>query len=295
MSYLRHILLCNRFDPENFVPLCFDGRRIGLIRRDHVPALATYPAVFQSGSGMIDLMPHMAGRQVLTEALAETVESLIDRGLIPAARNEMFTVSEQWGGAALFEVDRSALPFFGFRAYGVHVNGILSGLEPLTLWIGKRAKDKRVAPGKLDNLVAGGIASGYGARETLIKEAEEEAGIPVSLATQAKSAGALFYRMEEEGGVREDVLFVYDLELPVGFEPVNTDGEIEDFRTMALGDCLERIAESDEFKFNVNLVLIDLAIRRGVIEPDHPDYLALTAGLRGRLIGKPDTRANFRC
>jgi 8-oxo-dGTP pyrophosphatase MutT (NUDIX family) len=293
MSYLRHVLLCNRFDPQKFLPLCLDGRRIGLVRRDHAAALETYPAVFKASNGMIDLMPHLAGREVMTEAMAEAVESLIDRELIPAARNEMFAVSEHWGGATLFEVDRSALPFFGFRAYGVHVNGIRSGVEPLTLWIGRRAKDKKVAPGKLDNLIAGGISAGYGVRETLIKEAGEEANVPASLAAQAKPAGALFYRMEEEGGLRNDVLYVYDLELPPQFEPLNTDGEIEDFRVLSLAKCLEKVAESDDFKFNVNLVLIDLAIRRGVIGPEHPEYLDLVAGLRGSVSLKPYAGTNF--
>ena len=46
----------------------------------------------------------------------------------------------------------------------------------------------------------------------------------------------------------------------------------------------ERVAEivrdTDEFKFNCNLVIIDFLIRHGLITPDHPDYLALAAGLR---------------
>ncbi len=66
----------------------------------------------------------------------------------------------------------------------------------LALWVGHRAADKRVAPNKLDNLVAGGIGNGHGLAETLVKEADEEAMIPPELIARAVPAGAVAYRME---------------------------------------------------------------------------------------------------
>jgi hypothetical protein len=38
-------------------------------------------------------------------------------------------------------------------------------------------------------------------------------------------------------------------------------------------------AKGDDFKFNVNLVLIDFGLRHGLIPPDDPDYLALATGI----------------
>src|SRR2546421_10742967 len=96
----------------------------------------------------------------------------------------------------------------------------------LHLWVGRRAPDKRVAPDKLDNLVAGGIGNGHGLEETLLKEGEEEASIPQSLTSRAVPGGAVSYRMENELGIRDDVLFVFDLELPADFAPKNQAGEI---------------------------------------------------------------------
>ncbi len=84
----------------------------------------------------------------------------------------------RWGDAPMFRLDRGAVPFFGARAYGVHLNGYRRDGGRLHLWVGRRAPDKRVAPNKLDNLVAGGIGNGYGVAATLVKEAEEEAGDP---------------------------------------------------------------------------------------------------------------------
>ena len=43
----------------------------------------------------------------------------------------------------------------------------------------------------LDNMVAGGIASGIGIFETLVKECQEEAGIPEALAKKAAPVGMI--------------------------------------------------------------------------------------------------------
>ena len=67
----------------------------------------------------------------------------------------------------LLELDRGAVPFFGTRGYGAHLNGWAGNGE---LWIGKRADGKMVSPGKFDNVVAGGIGSGYDSwRKTLLE------------------------------------------------------------------------------------------------------------------------------
>ncbi len=43
---------------------------------------------------------------------------------------------------------------------------------------------------------------------------------------------------------------------------------------------LARIRDTDDFKFNVNLVVLDLAVRLGLITPDAPDYQEIWEGLR---------------
>ncbi len=104
--------------------------------------------------------------------------------------------------------------------------------------------------------------------------------MPSELVARALPVGAISYRMENEHGVRDDVLFVYDLETPAGFTPRNTDGEIVAFKLMDVAEAIERVRTSDDFKFNVNLVLIDFALRCGIVTPDDPEYLDLATGLR---------------
>jgi hypothetical protein len=290
MSYLRHLDACNRFEPARFLPLLVAGTRLGFVRRDNAKALADYPNSFLVGNDSVTVSPHLTKPAALTEVFGEAAAKLAQRGAIPGLRGELFAISRRWGEPALFELDRGAVPFFGTRSYGAHLNGWASDRE---LWIGKRADGKMVAPGKLDNLVAGGIGSGYGAWETLLKEAHEEADIPQDVASRARPAGAIVYRMEQADGMRDDTLFVYDLALPAGFTPKSNDGEMQSFRRMTLDECLRVVAETDDFKFNVNLVLLDLALRQGAIAPEHPDFMALVTGLRGGLVREAGPGANL--
>jgi hypothetical protein len=85
--------------------------------------------------------------------------------------------------------------------------------------------------------------------------------------------------METELGIRDDVLFVYDLEMPADFAPKNRDGEIVHFELMPASVVLERVRTTDEFKFNVNLVILDFALRHGLLRPDDPEYLDVATGL----------------
>ena len=199
--------------------------------------------------------------------------------MVPKWRNETLDVAPRWGAPAVFRLDRGAVPFFGTRAYGVHPNGYLRESGSLHLWVGRRAPDKRVAPDKLDNIVAGGIGNGHGLQETLLKEGEEEASIPRNLTSDALPAGVVSYRMESEFGVRDDVLFVFDLEMPADFVPKNQDGEIVHFELMPVSAVLDRVRTSDDFKFNVNLVILDFALRHALLRPDDPEYLDVATGL----------------
>jgi 8-oxo-dGTP pyrophosphatase MutT (NUDIX family) len=285
MSYLRHLASCNRFDPDAFLPFHLaDGARIGFVRHDHVAALDRFPQVFEIGAGAVGLKPGLGDEEAISAAFADIGRSLAESGLAPALRHEDFDASLAWGGPVQFRLDRAIVPFFGIRGYGCHLNGFLQRDGALQLWVGRRAADKKIAPNKLDNIVAGGVSAGYGAGETLVKEAEEEAAMPADLAGRARPVGAILYRFQVPEGMRDDVLFLYDLEVPASFQPQNTDGEFAEFMVLPAAECLRRVAETDEFKFNVNLVLIDFALRHGLIGPEHPDYLDLVAGLRGGLI-----------
>ena len=280
MSFANHIRRCNNYDPAHALPLLAqDQRRIGLVRRDNAAALSRFADVFAVDDDGIRLIAP-GGTDAVSAAVDRAVDALVAENRVPKWRNETFEVAARWGEPPVFRLDRGAVPFFGVRAYGVHLNGYRRSADGrLSLWIGRRAPDKRIDPDKLDNIVAGGIGNGHGVQATLIKESEEEAGLPAKLVGSATPVGAITYRMENDLGIRDDVLFVYDVEIPADVEPRNTDGEIVSFELMPVEAVIERIRTTDDFKFNVNLVILDFALRHGLLRPDDPEYLDVASGL----------------
>jgi 8-oxo-dGTP pyrophosphatase MutT (NUDIX family) len=275
---LRHIEACNRFDAHDFVPFSIAGEPIGHVR----PATADFLAanhLARPAEGGIGISGGTFAS--ISVDLARIVEAVAEAGLGPTLRHEMTPVLREWGRAPVAEIDRAGLPALGLAAYGVHVNGYVRNLHGLHLWVGRRSLDRQVAPGKLDHLVAGGIPMGLTASETVIKEAEEEASLPAEIARLARPVGVITYRLALPEGSRNDTLFVYDLEVPAAVTPVSNDGEVACFELWPIARVIETLRDTDDFKFNVNLVLIDFLIRHSVFDPDHePEYAALVRGLR---------------
>ena len=169
MSFADHIRACNNADPARLVPLLAgDGRRIGWLPPDNAAALSRFRDVFAVEPERVRLVAE-GDVEAVSAAVDEVVEALVVEKQVPKWRNETFDVMARWGEAPLFRLDRGAVPFFGVRAYGVHLNGYRLVDGRLHLWIGRRAPDKRVAPDKLDNIVAGGIGNGHGVVATLVQ------------------------------------------------------------------------------------------------------------------------------
>ena len=63
--------------------------------------------------------------------------------------------------------------------------------------------------------------------------------------------------------MRRDRLHCYDLLLPEEFIPHPVDGEVTGFELWPMRRVFETVRDTDAFKFNVNLVLIDLFRRLG--------------------------------
>lgn len=281
MSFLDHINACNRHDLGKFQPFMIDGIRVGWVRHDVARRLEAYPDVFRMADGGVILHPALTTPALRDAAVDRVVIELHRDWGTPRLRGERYRVVRGFSEPAMMSIDRGVVSLFGIRAFGIHVNGMVRRTDGLHLWIGRRARDKTVAPDKLDNMVAGGQPAGLTLRENLLKEAAEEADIPAALAAAARPVGAIAYCMEDEWGLKPDVMFCYDLEVPESFVPRNTDGELSGFELMPVAGVAERVRASDDFKFNVNLVITDFLVRHGLLSPDdEPDYLEIVSGLR---------------
>ena len=269
--FFRHIDACNDIpSPVGFEPFRIEGRPVGWLAPDVVRALTYWPAAFHFDADGVTMAKRLRSPGARSDALARACEGLVTAGLIPRLRSERYDIRAEPGGLSLATIDRAAVPAFGVRAEGVHVNGLVRRADGLSLWVAVRARDKSIAPGKLDNIVAGGIPAGLSPEETLVKEAGEEAGIPPELAATARRVGRIGYVMawnepRQARGMRRDTLHVFDLDLPEGFVPTPADDEVERFALWPIAQVLAAVRETDAFKFNVNLVLIDLFLREGLI------------------------------
>lgn len=277
---LRHVHALNSWDPGNFTGFYFRGRRYGYLKASMHKALGQWPAIFRLSDDRVELSDHLDSFEVRSQALAEVTNALVEQGVISHAHGERYPVTSSGRETAIATIDRTAAPYFGLRAYGQHLNGYVRTASGLKLWIARRSADRRVFPDKLDNMVAGGLPHGLSLAENLRKECSEEASVPAALAARAVPVGALSYCKETPAGLKPDTLYCYDLELPADFVPSNSDGEVAEFRLLAVEEVLALVRDSDEFKLNCNLVLIDFFIRHGILNPEAPGYLDLSLGLR---------------
>lgn len=281
MSYLDHIRACNNADLSRFVPFIVAGQRVGWLRPEFVARLADWPDVFEIDDSRVAIASTLDDFASRSTAVEGPLRALATTGVIDGWREEPYPVMSVWGDPPLLQMERAAVPHFGVRAWGVHMNGFVRREDGLHMWVATRARDKPTYPGMLDNTVAGGQPIGITPRDNLIKECGEEAGIPEALAKQAQPVGVISYCHETLDGAKPDQMFCYDLELPSDFTPVNTDGEIDEFELWPIGRVAERVRDSFDFKFNCNLAIIDFLIRHGILTPENEaDYVDIVLGLR---------------
>ncbi len=279
-EYFRHIAACNPPVNEVFLPWRMDRHIVGWVRPTFAAELTSFPEVFQVDRRAVALVPGLVGFDQRSEAIAEVARALAAAETITPLMNEYYAVTPAGRDAALCVIDRAAAAYFGVRTFGQHLNGFVRRPDGIYMWIGRRARDRLLFPGALDNMVAGGLPFALDLHDNLVKECHEEAGVDAALAARAVAVGALSYNRVTARGYRRDVLYCYDLELPEDFEPRNTDGEVESFMLLPLAEVARLVRETDEFKLNCNLVVIDFLIRHGWLDPETPGYLALVQGLR---------------
>jgi len=279
MSYLDRIHECNAHDLGHFRPFRVGAVRVGWVKHGFAARLAELSGVFAVADDQVRLAAGLDDYAARTDAVDGALRTLAAAGEVPGWRDEPYPVGTDFHAAPLFQMERAAVPRFGIPAYGVHVNGYVRDGGQIRMWIGRRALDKPTYPGELDIMIAGGQPVGIGLMENVSKEAAEEAAVPAALAATAVAVGAISYCQETADGLKPDVMFTYDLELPADFVPHNTDGEIAEFMLLPAREVMEITEHTSDFKLNCALVNMDFCIRHGLLAPDHPDYVAIVRGL----------------
>jgi hypothetical protein len=279
MSFLDKVLRCNARNVSRYVPFLIDGRQYGYITPERAAILGRFSDVFDVSAKAVSMAATLATPESRTKAVDEIAKDLVATGAF-AFKGEYYAVKNGWHDTEAMRLDRSLVPGFGTRAYGVHVNGFMRKADGIHLWIGTRSHTVRVEPGKLDNMVAGGQQAGMTLIDNVVKECAEEASLSEALARTAKPVSNISYCFDAPEGLKVDNLFCFDLEMPADVVPTNADGEFAGYQLLPITEVLAGVRDTNRYKFNVNLVILDFAIRHGVLSPDtEPDYERIVRGL----------------
>jgi 8-oxo-dGTP pyrophosphatase MutT (NUDIX family) len=265
-GFLRHFQNCHHHDINKFAPFYIGATRYGWVTKElglHLPRAMNFFRPYKGGITLAAQLDHFTNRSDALGFAATWLAAHYGDEL----RLEMYPIVHEWGDEPLAQLDRAAVPWFGVPSFGVHVNGFVRTSKGIHLWIGERAMDRLIDPGKLDNIVGGGQPIGLTIEQNMFKECEEEANIVPSMARNAKLVRQLSYRVERAHGLRDEQLFIFDLELPDAFVPRNIDGEVAAFHFMPAAEVAAIIRDTDRFKFNCTLVIIDFLHRFGLLDP----------------------------
>ncbi len=277
--YLRWLEKCNQYQGDAFLPFVVEQQIIGYVHKNNCDYLRQFDSLCVDNN-QLKFASVIDSFETRSQAMASITRTMLEQGVLGSWVNELYDVCESFGSKVLFTIERAAATWFGIQKYGVHLNAYCLIDNAYYIWVARRSKDKPTWPGKLDHLVAGGHASGMKVFDTLIKECEEEAGIPFEIASQAKAVSVVNYNMQQGEKLSRDMLFVYDLLLPESFQPLNTDGEVESFELWPMEKVLHTIACTDDYKTNCNLVIIDFSLRHGFLSADMTGFSEIAMKLR---------------
>ena len=156
MVLMDRIDACALYNADDYVDFYVGSERLGSIACKALGPLKAFPDTLIYIDSKISLNPRFKTYQSRTDAMSVVIEALRADGLVPGWRNEAYPVGVKFTAPALFQIERAAVSIFGFKGYGVHMNGFVRDGDMLKLWIAKRSMSKQTGPGKLDQIVAGG-------------------------------------------------------------------------------------------------------------------------------------------
>jgi len=280
LSFLDHFDRAHNATLSSWTPWFQNEALLGYVREDFKQRGLEFGVWTETADGLT--LPALQTNE-LNQLFARFAKITYEEGLLSSWVGEPFPIKASVSDPTRFVMERTLTAPLGCLTFGVHLNGFVKTSQGIELWIAKRSHNKPTFPGKLDNMVGGGQPAGLGLFENLIKECFEEAGISETQAKEAVATGTISYRHTDGRGLKRDILYCYDLELPDSFIPICQDGEVESFERLPINDVLTIIDTTDDFKYNCNLVIIDFAIRHGILTGDDTPHYAELCERRNQL------------
>jgi 8-oxo-dGTP pyrophosphatase MutT (NUDIX family) len=267
------IALARACDGPARIPVLLDGERgpvLGSVAIAHLEALRAWPDAFEllaSADGAPRALALRLPARERDARLARIHARLRADGLIVGWRDEPYPLRDRAGGEHGI-IERAASRFWGTLTLGAHCNGYVADAagRPTHLWIARRSLTKPTDPGRLDNLIGGGVPAGQSPREAVVREGWEEAGLQPRQMAGLVTGGLVDLECDLPEGRQHERLHVFDLALPAGLVPRNQDGEVAEHRLMPVAEALARAA-AGELTTDAALATLDFAVRHRLIEP----------------------------
>ena len=265
------------------VPFFVRGVSVGAVAAAHLPALRRFgEAVSIDGRGV------HARAEDPSEDLAPVNRALREAGLVRAWRDELFALPHPGTLEPLARIERAASRFWGTLTLGAHATGFVRGTDgrPSHLWIAQRSLTKATDPGLFDNLIGGGVGFGQMPRETLVREAFEEAGLAAAEVTGAMPGHVIGLARDIAEGYQQEWLYGFDVELPASRTPANQDGEVAAFRCLT-ADEAAALAAGETMTVDASLVTLDFLLRHGCLPAPRAETARLRRALAMLLVASP--------
>jgi hypothetical protein len=127
---------------------------VGFCRRDFANSLQRFGDCFQVSASEVKLRAGVGhSSEERTGAVSKVLKTLRDEGSITGWRDELYPVSPSFGEEPLFLMERAAAPYFGLKAYGVHVVAYVEDDKgEKSMWVARRSKTKQTSPSKLGRI-----------------------------------------------------------------------------------------------------------------------------------------------
>lgn len=246
-------------------PFIVDGERVGSVDEAHLAALQPWSRWIEVRAQAVVLTAEAAEREAV---FTDVNTRLHEQGLIRAWRDEPFPLLSPSTGRVMAVFERASARFWGTLTLGAHCNGWVAGPDglPQQMWIARRSPSKATDPGKLDNLIGGGVPMGQTPWDTLVREGFEEAGLSPAQMARATRGRVIELDRDVPEGRQFERLHVFDLQMQDTEYPANQDGEVAELGLWSIHHTCAAAA-SDEMTVDAALVTLDFMLRKGLCSP----------------------------
>lgn len=245
------------------LPLLWGAHVIGSVELDYFDQIGLHPPSIvrkllqkeEYSDGVVWRVRQEGGSGTL--ALAQIAQGLLAARVgcvMQQWRHEQLAVCDAHG-QVVATVERGVVRPLGIATRAVHLVGRAPDGR---FWVQQRALNKANDPGLWDTLMGGMVSAADTVDTALVRETWEEAGLRLGQLQTLLWGGRLAMRKpshDDSTGYIEEQIDWFHCTVPQGVQPLNQDGEVEQFLLLDRRELLIKL-EQNEFTTEAALILV---------------------------------------